>query len=93
MIVDIPEWVQNALYLGGGGLVAWLTLILTGRRDKRSAENALIDQLQEQVNVLGSRVDLVEGRNVLLWQYNHVLISHIWEGKPPPPPDMPQGLI
>ncbi len=46
----MPEWINNALWLGGGGLVAWLTLILTGRRDRKSAENLLIDQLQEELS-------------------------------------------
>jgi hypothetical protein len=47
---EVPEWISNALWLGGGGLVAWLTLILTGRRDRKSSENQLIDQLQEELS-------------------------------------------
>ena len=45
----MPEWISNALYLGGGGLLAWITLLVTGRRDRRSAENQMIDQLQEEL--------------------------------------------
>ena len=47
---EVPEWISNALWLGGGGVIAWLTLILTGRRDRKSAENQLIDQLQEELS-------------------------------------------
>jgi hypothetical protein len=90
---DIPDWISNALWLGGGGLAAWVTLVLTGRRDKKSAENQLIDQLQEQMHTQSMRLDLIEKRNVLLWQYNHALVNHIWAGKPPPPPAMPDGLV
>jgi hypothetical protein len=90
---EIPDWISNALWLGGGGLTAWLTLSLTGRRDRKSAENQLIDQLQEQMHTQAMRLDLIEKRNVLLWQYNHALVNHIWAGKPPPPPAMPDGLV
>ena len=53
----MPEWINNALWLGGGGLVAWLTLILTGRRDRKSAENQLIDQLQEELTRFREQTD------------------------------------
>jgi phosphoribosylformylglycinamidine (FGAM) synthase-like enzyme len=54
---EIPEWISNALYLGGGGLLAWLTLLVTGRRDRKSAENQLIDQLQDELARFRSQTD------------------------------------
>ena len=78
---DIPEWISNALWLGGGGLIAWLTLILTGRRDRKSAENQLIDQLQEELKDFreqtNDRLKKLEQENTGYRRYVFQLIDHI----------------
>jgi len=76
----MPEWISNALWLGGGGLVAWLTLILTGRRDRKSSENQLIDQLQEELTRFRVQTDArllkLETENTAYRRYVFQLIDH-----------------
>lgn len=76
----MPEWINNALWLGGGGLVAWLTLILTGRRDRKSAENVLIDQLQEELQRYRAetdrRLEKLERENNAYRRFVFALIDH-----------------
>ena len=77
----MPEWIANALWLGSGGVIAWLTLILTGRRDKKSAENMLIDQLQEELKDFrtetNDRLKKLESENTAYRRYVFQLIDHI----------------
>lgn len=77
----IPEWVSNALYVSGGGLLAWFTLFLTGRRDRNSAENQLIDQLQEELaefrRQTNDRLQKLETENNAYRRYVFQLIDHI----------------
>ena len=77
---DMPDWISNALWLGGGGIIAWLTLILTGRRDKKSAENLLIDQLQEELKDFrietNDRLKKLEAENTSYRRYVFQLIDH-----------------
>ncbi|GLU88965.1 hypothetical protein [Agromyces sp. NBRC 114283] len=77
---SIPLWVSNALYLGGGGLIAWLTLFMTGRRDRKSGENALIDQLQEELNryraATDKRLERLERENTAYRRFVFALIDH-----------------
>ena len=77
---EIPEWISNALWLGGGGLAAWLTLVLTGRRDRKSAENLLIDQLQEELaefrKQTNGRLLKLEQENTAYRRYVFQLIDH-----------------
>ena len=76
----MPEWIDNALYLGGGGLLAWLTIFLTGRRDRKSAENLLIDQLQEELasfrQQTNDRLLKLETENTAYRRYVFQLIDH-----------------
>ena len=77
---DVPEWISNALYLGGGGLLAWLTLLVTGRRDQKSAENQLIDQLQEELKEFrlqtNQRLNKLETENTAYRRYVFQLVDH-----------------
>ena len=78
----MPDWLIitiAALITAGGG---WLTARVTGQNSKYS-----------RIKDLETRVDLMEKRNVLLWNYNRQLIDHIYEGKRPPPPPMPNGIV
>lgn len=83
----MPEWIANALWLGSGGIIAWLTLILTGRRDKNSAEHQLIDQLQEELSRFREqtekraeqtekRLSLLETENNAYRRYVFQLVDH-----------------
>ena len=79
--MQIPEWISNALYLGGGGLLAWATLALTGRRDRKSSENQLIDQLQEELTrfrvATDERFKRLEQENTAYRRYVFQLIDHV----------------
>lgn len=68
-----------------------------------SAQNQLIDQLQEELaehrRAQGDRMTAQDERMNRLERYSdgyrdhaHQLRSHIWDGKPPPPPPWPDGL-
>lgn len=78
----MPEWlitvIVGVIAVSGG----WFTARVTGQNSKYS-----------RIKDLETRVDLVEKRNVLLWNYNRLLIDHIYEGKKPPPPPMPDGIV
>ena len=77
---DVPDWISNALWLGGGGLATWFTLLLTGRRDRKSAENQLIDQLQEELTDFrlqtNARLKKLEAENTGYRRYVFQLIDH-----------------
>ncbi len=68
-----------------------------------SAQDRLIDQLQEELashrNAQEARLTAHEERMTRLDRlvdgyrsHAHDLRSHIWDGKPPPPPEWPAGL-
>ena len=78
----MSEWIVTVIAATVTGSGAWLTARMTGK-------NAGYSRIRD----LETRVDLVEKRNILLWNYNRVLIDHIYESKPPPPPAMPDGLV
>ena len=85
----------------------WLGAILNNRTATKvamtDAENSLIDQLQEELKTYredaGRRATAQDERLNRLENFNdgyrsHIfdLRSHIWDGKPPPPPDWPADL-
>ncbi len=107
----MPEWLIPPLVtvavavVGASGV--WLGVILSSRTAARvaetSAENSLIDQLQEELKTYredaGRRATAQDERLNRLEKFNdgyraHIfdLRSHIWDGKPPPPPDWPADL-
>lgn len=66
---------------------------------KGRPENALIDQLQEEVGRHGTRIKDLETeqgrakkRERIRDDYINRLRRHIEEGMPPPPPPWPEGL-
>jgi len=78
----MPEWLITTIvgFLAASG--AWITARVAGRNGKYS-----------RIKDLENRVDLVEKRNALLWNYNRQLIDHIYQGIEPPPPPMPSGIV
>ena len=78
------------------GGVAWATAKI---QHKGKPENALIDQLQEELSRLGTRIDTLESeqnkakkRERIRDDYINKLRRHIEAGMPPPPPEWPEGL-
>lgn len=70
---------------------------------QKSAEHQMIDQLQEELKShreeVSQRATAQDARMNRLEEYSdgyrshaHELRSHIWDGKPPPPPPWPEGL-
>ena len=81
-------------FITGG--VAWVTAKI---QHKGKPENALIDQLQEELARQGSRIDSLESeqnkakkRERIRDDYINKLRRHIEAGMPPPPPEWPDGL-
>lgn len=74
---------------GIGGLVA----LLVAKTNKRGTnENALIDQLQEEIARVDGKLDESLKRERIRDNYIHQLRDHIVQEKPPPPPEWPEGL-
>ncbi|WP_104127997.1 hypothetical protein [Cryobacterium sp. Y57] len=78
----MPEWLLTAIVAAIAASGAWFTSRVTGRAGSYG-----------RIRDLEGRVDLVERRNQILWNYNRQLIDHIYQGSPPPPPVMPDGII
>jgi hypothetical protein len=70
--------------------IAGVVVAILNRRGNR--ENALIDQLQEQLGSVEKRVDESLRRERIRDDYIHELRDHIDQRKPPPPPPWPEGL-
>lgn len=92
------DWPQAGPYIvaviGFGG--AWLT---TKIQHKGKPENALIDQLQEELARHAARITGLETeqnkakrREMIRDNYINKLREHINLGNPPPPPEWPEGL-
>lgn len=77
---EVPDWISNALYLGGGGILAWVTFLATARRDRSSAQNQLVDQLQEELaryrEQTDARLTRLEVENGAYRRYVFQLIDH-----------------
>ena len=78
----MPEWLATAIIAAIAASGAWVTARVTRRNGSYA-----------RILTLEARVDLIEGRNQRLWSYNRELINHIYQGSPPPPPIMPDGII
>lgn len=85
-------WIVGIIGLAG----MWLT---TKIQHKGKPENALIDQLQEELTRQGQRIDGLETeqtkfkkRERIRDDYINKLRRHIEAGMPPPPPEWPDGL-
>lgn len=88
----LPTVVVAAIAAGGG----WLT---TKIQHRGKPENALIDQLQEEVTRHAGRIGTLESeqtkakkRERIRDDYINKLRRHIEDGNPPPPPVWPEGL-
>lgn len=77
-----------AMSLVAGGVAVLVALLNRGG----VRENALIDQLQEQVASVSKRLDESLRRERIRDDYIHTLRDHIDQGKKPPSPPWPEGL-
>ena len=75
-------------------IVAVVGTVWSARTQNRSKpENAFIDQLQEDLRDVRTRMDRVERRERVRDDYIAQLRSHIEQGAPPPPPPWPAALL
>ncbi|MCT2085030.1 hypothetical protein M3D75_02770 [Microbacterium enclense] len=75
------------------GLIAAAAAVIVALLNRGGArENALIDQLQEQVASVSARLDASLRRERIRDDYIHTLRDHIDQGKKPPSPPWPDGL-
>lgn len=82
MTVILAAAISGLLLLGGTGLTVVVHYLLG--QQKQSSED------RKDLNV---RVALLESRSNIQADYIIVLRRHIEDGKPPPPPTYPEGLI
>ena len=68
------------------------TLLTAKIQHKGRPENALIDQLQEEMSTLRTDENALKRRERLRDDYIVALRDHINAGNPPPPPPWPSGL-
>lgn len=85
-------WIVGVIGLAG----MWLTAKI---QHKGKPENALIDQLQEEmvamrgdIAALKSEQNKARRREMIRDNYINRLRDHINAGNPPPPPEWPEGL-
>ena len=85
-------WIVGVIGLAG----MWLTAKI---QHKGRPENALIDQLQEEmtamrgdISALKTEQNKARRREMIRDNYINKLRRHIEDGNPPPPPEWPEGL-
>jgi len=59
------------------------------RRDTVADRDALIDQMQEEISTLRSRLDRVEAQLTIEQDYSRQLVDQIYRGEGPPPRPRP----
>jgi hypothetical protein len=92
------DWAVAGPYVTG--VIAAAVAVLVAKMQNRGRpENALIDQLQEELARHSSRIGSLESeqtkaqrRERIRDDYINKLRRHIEDGNPPPPPVWPDGL-
>lgn len=76
----MPDWFNVAITGAIAFVLGIIGTILTGKRDKRSAESTLIDQLQEELagyrKTTNARLDKLEAENAGYRRFVFALIDH-----------------
>jgi hypothetical protein len=103
----MAEWLLGLIAAGIGASGVWLGSILSsrvaGQVAKKTGENSLIDQLQEELTgyrlttdrrstIQDERMTRLDGLVDGYRSYVHILRAHIFDGKTPPPPEWPEDL-
>lgn len=78
----MPDWLLTIAVAVIAASGAWITARMTGRTGEYG-----------RIRDLENRVDSLEKRNTILWNYNRELVDHIYRGEPPPPPPLPEGIV
>lgn len=92
-----------ALLLGSGAVANWVGKKATVRRSPEEKHDSRVTELErarvsdrEEMAALkleyGNFKEATNANMRILTDYVHDLREHIAEGKPPPPPDWPEGL-
>lgn len=76
----MPEWLTSVLSIAAAFILGIVGTLLTGKKDKRSAESNLIDQLQEELadyrKATNARLDKLEAENAGYRRFVFALIDH-----------------
>lgn len=77
-------------------VVSVVVVVLTGKQKAVTAMVAAlqdeVESLREQVGDNETRIQRLERRDRQWADYVHILRRHIYDQKPPPPPEWPAGL-
>lgn len=77
-------------------VVSVVVVVLTGKQKAVTAMVAAlqdeVESLREQVGDNENRIQRLERRDRRWADYVHILRRHIYDQKPPPPPEWPAGL-
>jgi hypothetical protein len=84
---------STVLTLIGAIVVGYLTFLASRRNNRSDNAQKMIDQHQEDIGVLRGRVAQLERTQRIQGDYIGQLRHHIADGRPPPPPAWPEGLI
>ncbi len=85
--------VGPVLTVVGAIVAAYLTYRVSNRKLRADSGQMMIDQHQEDITSLRGRVAQLEKTQRIQGDYIGQLRMHIADGKPPPPPRWPDGLI
>lgn len=61
--------------------------------EKHGHDMERVTTLEASLATLEASLAKAQWRIELLFRHNRELVNHIYEGKPPPPPDFPDGLF
>jgi hypothetical protein len=89
----VDPMISGAITAFGVIASAFLTYKASNRKLKTDSGQQLIDQHQEDIAALRSRVGQLERTQRIQGDYIGQLRLHIADGRPPPPPSWPEGLI
>lgn len=85
--------VTGGLTLVGVMIASYLTYRASTRKQRSDTGQQMIDQHQEDITSLRGRVAHLEKTQRIQGDYIGQLRMHIADGRPPPPPKWPDGLI
>jgi hypothetical protein len=86
----IGDWLVTVCVAIVAALATWGS---TKIQHRTKPEHALIDQLQEDLQGVRTRMDRLERRERIRDDYIAKLRRHIEDGNPPPPPPWPEALL
>lgn len=91
MNIEQSDWLRLLSTI----IVAAITLggvIFANRTQRGSREHKMVDQFQEQMRGMQTRIGMLEARDKVYLPYILGLILHINQGKGPPAPPIPKVI-